>query len=170
MPPIRTGLEAKHRVKRVFPPITSRLSLSPERSPSPPLLTLNRKFFVAFEEPLSKDTTLASEHITVATAISNVSANSRGGGELPTRATRSNNRGRASTPVIAGSQDSDITPENRRIPKPKGEVGHPGSNGYSLQKVLGWEKTIYTTIQAKSCAFGGRCAINHDSRYFAAAP
>ncbi|KIJ47592.1 hypothetical protein M422DRAFT_248586 [Sphaerobolus stellatus SS14] len=147
MPPIRTGSEVKPRVKRIFPPITNRLSLSPERSPSPPLLTLNRTFSVAFEEPLSR--TLGSEQITVPTAISESTSAWRGrrGGGNSARGSRSNNNGRASTPMIGDSPDPDIIPENRRVPKPRGEVGHPGSNGYSLLSVLSWDKTVYTTIQ-----------------------
>ncbi|KIJ38081.1 hypothetical protein M422DRAFT_259229 [Sphaerobolus stellatus SS14] len=130
MPPIRTGSEVKPRVKRIFPPITNRLSLSPERSPSPPLLTLNQQ-------------------ITVPTAISESTSAWRGrrGGGNSARGSRSNNNGRASTPMIGDSPDPDIIPENRRVPKPRGEVGHPGSNGYSLLSVLSWDKTVYTTIQ-----------------------
>ncbi|KAF8879672.1 hypothetical protein CPB84DRAFT_1626915, partial [Gymnopilus junonius] len=32
------------------------------------------------------------------------------------------------------------------IPKPKGEAGHPGSGGYSLQEVLAWSEKTYETV------------------------
>lgn len=38
----------------------------------------------------------------------------------------------------------------RLVVKPKGEVGRPGRNGYSLSVVLGWEKSIYLKVQVCS--------------------
>ena len=49
--------------------------------------------------------------------------------------------------------EDEIEPRNSkpsipiRIPKPKGEVGHPNNGGYSLQAALGWEKVQYDTLR-----------------------
>ncbi|KAF8877572.1 hypothetical protein CPB84DRAFT_1661512, partial [Gymnopilus junonius] len=37
------------------------------------------------------------------------------------------------------------------IPKPKGEAGHPGSGGYSLQEVLAWSEKTYETVVVSTC-------------------
>ncbi|KIJ22492.1 hypothetical protein M422DRAFT_277062 [Sphaerobolus stellatus SS14] len=37
--------------------------------------------------------------------------------------------------------------DEARIPKPKGEVGHPGTHGYSLYPTLNWEKVVYEAVQ-----------------------
>ncbi|KAF8585226.1 hypothetical protein K439DRAFT_1616059 [Ramaria rubella] len=48
-----------------------------------------------------------------------------------------------------------------RIPKPKGEVGHPSNGGYSLQVALGWEKKQYDAL--RSTGLRSRDFIcNHD--------
>ena len=36
------------------------------------------------------------------------------------------------------------------IPKPSGEVGRPGRNGYSLSSALGWDRVAYKKVQVGS--------------------
>lgn len=43
-------------------------------------------------------------------------------------------------PVIDVGDDDDL------IPKPAGEVGHPGRGGYNLAKVLKWSKMQYQAV------------------------
>ena len=40
------------------------------------------------------------------------------------------------------------------IPKPSGELGRPGRNGYSLSAALGWEMLVYKKVQV--CNFQRR--------------
>ncbi|KIJ24045.1 hypothetical protein M422DRAFT_275268 [Sphaerobolus stellatus SS14] len=46
-----------------------------------------------------------------------------------------------------GTSRGEPSDEDTRIPKPKGEVGHPGTHGYSLFSTLKWEKVIYDSVQ-----------------------
>ncbi|KIJ90197.1 hypothetical protein K443DRAFT_15430 [Laccaria amethystina LaAM-08-1] len=36
------------------------------------------------------------------------------------------------------------------IPKPSGELGRPGRNGYSLSAALGWEMFVYKKVQTRA--------------------
>ncbi|KIJ47659.1 hypothetical protein M422DRAFT_248668 [Sphaerobolus stellatus SS14] len=128
---------SKARVSRTFPPITNQLSLTPERSPSPPYLTLNRTFSVSVDEGAD---CISNAGVTVVQSASRQSSSH-------SPLSSDNNCPEPYNSNIEPSSDSEGIPENRKIPKPKGEVGHPGGNGYSLSNELKWDKTVYEAVQ-----------------------
>lgn len=46
------------------------------------------------------------------------------------------------------SEDGDNN-EERKIPKPCGEPGRPGSGGYRLEDKLGWNKATFEAITVR---------------------
>ncbi|KIJ44909.1 hypothetical protein M422DRAFT_251528 [Sphaerobolus stellatus SS14] len=135
---------SKARVSRTFPPITNQLSLTPERSPSPLYLILNRTFSVSFDEGADciSNAMARNAGVTVVQSASRQSSS-----HLPLNSERDNNCSEPDNSNIEPSSDSEGIPENRKIPKSKGEVGHPGGNGYSLSNKLKWDKTVYEAVQ-----------------------
>ncbi|KIJ23488.1 hypothetical protein M422DRAFT_275912 [Sphaerobolus stellatus SS14] len=133
---------SKVRVSRTFPPIIKHLSLTPERSPSPPYLTLNRTFSVSFDEGADRISNAMARNAGV-TVVQSASRQSSSHSPLNS----DNNCPEPDNSNIEPSSDSEGIPENRKIPKPKGEVGHPGGNGYSLSNELRWDKTVYEAVQ-----------------------
>ncbi|KIJ28484.1 hypothetical protein M422DRAFT_270175 [Sphaerobolus stellatus SS14] len=137
---------ARPKIPRAFPPITNHLSLSPERSPSPPVLTMNCAFAVTFDDsPLlhTPNRLDISPAQTLGSLVAEPDRLSRTTGNVRSTVGTSG----TSVPGSISDPVSEDIPENRKIPKPKGEVGHPGGNGYSLPNKLQWEKTIYDAVQ-----------------------
>ncbi|KIJ52212.1 hypothetical protein M422DRAFT_243817 [Sphaerobolus stellatus SS14] len=152
---------ARTRIARTFPPITNHLSLSPEHSPSPLILMINRTFAISFEDPPLLRTTDTSDIPPRPTSLSVAVELSCSPGTTGNRFGTMGDNGKDimlheildlrpplidSSTSIANPIYEDV-PDNRKIPKPKGEVGHPGGNGYSLPSKLQWEKTVYDTVQ-----------------------
>lgn len=54
------------------------------------------------------------------------------------------------------------------VPKPDGEPGRPGRNGYTMKDVLGWDDMVYNEIlvmsQSWPCTFYSQWYAEHGSR------
>lgn len=48
-------------------------------------------------------------------------------------------------PSTLGTEDL-----HRKIPKPYGELGRPGRQGYILRQALGWDEKLYKLVQVLS--------------------
>jgi hypothetical protein len=54
----------------------------------------------------------------------------------------------APIPANAGAKEiASVIRHLQKIPKPAGEPGHPGSNGYSLREALDWDLFLYQDVQ-----------------------
>ncbi|KAF8582127.1 hypothetical protein K439DRAFT_1635582 [Ramaria rubella] len=166
----------KTRVQCVFPPITQRLCFSPEWSLTPPPVTQGQTFSVTFDTNTESFTaaprvlnTASATVVVPETNASDMENKTKKRSKTPVRsilkdgphtATGSggagaNKRIRIHPPLeMEGTSVSEDELEehtgvtsDRRIPKPKGKVGHPRMNSYSLFPTLDWERTEYEIVQ-----------------------
>ncbi|KIJ32209.1 hypothetical protein M422DRAFT_266008 [Sphaerobolus stellatus SS14] len=54
------------------------------------------------------------------------------------------------TATAAATSQEQASDVDSRIPKPKGEVGHPGTHSYSLFSTLKWEEAVYNVQETSS--------------------
>ncbi|KIJ28251.1 hypothetical protein M422DRAFT_270483 [Sphaerobolus stellatus SS14] len=176
---------SRQRVQRCFPPVSDRLSFSPERSVSPSPITLTRVFpasrdstpFVESEssrdevedapssespedipfttslKPRSRpadQSTTPSQYLNLVNkrvriqSLPEILTPRR---STPRKTQHRKSMPRSPTPATQDVDNSASENEEGRIPKPKGEVGHPGTHGYSLFPTLRWEKALYEAVQ-----------------------
>ncbi|MDT7543714.1 MAG: hypothetical protein QOE33_3626 [Acidobacteriota bacterium] len=54
-------------------------------------------------------------------------------------------------PVETAIPDApEVQHKKKKIPKPQGELSRLSRGGYSLEKALGWEKSLYLQVQVHS--------------------
>ncbi|KAF8582611.1 hypothetical protein K439DRAFT_1661738 [Ramaria rubella] len=166
----------KTRMQHVFPPITQHLCFSPEWSLTPPPVTQGQTFSVTFDTDTESFTaaprvlnTASATVVVPETNASDMENKMKKMSKTPVRSilkdsphtamgsggAGANKRIRIHPPLeMEGTSVSEDKLEehtgvtsDRCIPKPKGEVGHPRTNGYSLFLTLDWEQTEYKIVQ-----------------------
>jgi hypothetical protein len=59
-------------------------------------------------------------------------------------------------PNADGKEAASMSRHLQKIPKPAGEPGHPGSNGYTLREALNWDASLYQEVQKSVRAIAKR--------------
>jgi hypothetical protein len=129
-------------LSRHLPIITNRLEFFPQNIALPPIITPRIDFAERLANKELNDTSEDSE-----------STNDGGAMDINkpfvTPATPPADVGSDS-----GDEDNFLDTRDNKIPKPRGQVGHPGSGGYSLDFVLRkWGTTVITGVNVSDQNF-----------------